>query len=70
MSFHISAKPGEIAPSILLPGDPLRAGQIVLAGALGPMAPLGVGDRVDADLGVLGHVSATFTGTNTPQEEK
>lgn len=25
MSFHISAKPGEIAPSILLPGDPLRA---------------------------------------------
>ena len=25
MSTHISAKPGEIAPTILLPGDPLRA---------------------------------------------
>lgn len=25
MSVHISAKPGEIAESILLPGDPLRA---------------------------------------------
>ena len=25
MSMHISAKPGEIAEKILLPGDPLRA---------------------------------------------
>jgi purine-nucleoside phosphorylase len=25
MSIHISAKPGEIAPLVLLPGDPLRA---------------------------------------------
>jgi purine-nucleoside phosphorylase len=25
MSFHIEAKPGEIAETILLPGDPLRA---------------------------------------------
>ena len=25
MSMHISAKPGEIAKKILLPGDPLRA---------------------------------------------
>ena len=25
MSIHIGAKPGEIAPTILLPGDPLRA---------------------------------------------
>ena len=25
MSMHISAKPGEIAPNVLLPGDPLRA---------------------------------------------
>lgn len=25
MSLHISAKPGEIAPVVLLPGDPLRA---------------------------------------------
>ena len=25
MSFHIAAKAGEIAETILLPGDPLRA---------------------------------------------
>ena len=25
MSYHIGAKPGDIAESILLPGDPLRA---------------------------------------------
>jgi len=25
MSIHLEAKPGEIAPSVLLPGDPLRA---------------------------------------------
>ncbi len=28
MSIHISAKPGEIAPIVLLPGDPLRAKHI------------------------------------------
>lgn len=28
MSIHISAKPGEIAPVVLLPGDPLRAKHI------------------------------------------
>jgi len=25
MTFHIGAKPGEIAPTVLMPGDPLRA---------------------------------------------
>ena len=25
MSIHISATPGEIAPIVLMPGDPLRA---------------------------------------------
>ncbi|MDY5908611.1 MAG: purine-nucleoside phosphorylase, partial [Bullifex sp.] len=25
MSIHNSAKPGEIAPSVLMPGDPVRA---------------------------------------------
>ncbi|MEG2259240.1 MAG: purine-nucleoside phosphorylase, partial [Oscillospiraceae bacterium] len=25
MSMHITAKPGEIADKVLLPGDPLRA---------------------------------------------
>lgn len=42
-------------------GNPLRAGQIVLSGALGPMVPAPPGTDVRADLGPLGVVSATFS---------
>ena len=42
-------------------GDPLRAGDIVLSGALGPMAVVPPGAHVEADLGPLGSVHATFT---------
>lgn len=38
-------------------GDPLRAGQIVLSGALGPMRPLGAGGSATATLSTLGSVS-------------
>lgn len=41
-------------------GDPLRAGQVVLSGALGPIVPVGDGDRVTASLSGLGEVSAHF----------
>jgi 2-keto-4-pentenoate hydratase len=44
-------------------GDPLRAGQIVLSGALGPMLAVSPGVSVHADLGPLGTVSATFSST-------
>jgi 2-keto-4-pentenoate hydratase len=43
-------------------GDPLRAGQVVLSGALGPMVATPPGSVVTADLGPLGTVSATFSG--------
>lgn len=42
-------------------GDPLRAGQVVLSGALGPMAPVAPGQIVHADITGLGTVTATFT---------
>lgn len=42
-------------------GDPLRAGQVVLSGALGPMIPTPPGASISADLGRLGLVTATFS---------
>ena len=41
-------------------GDPLRAGQVVLSGALGPMIPVVPGMRVSATLTGLGPVTADF----------
>lgn len=42
-------------------GDPLRAGQVVLSGALGPMRPVHPGAEVTVTISGLGSVSATFT---------
>lgn len=41
-------------------GDPLRAGQIILSGALGPMVPMVAGNTVSADISGLGTVSIHF----------
>ncbi|WP_439678676.1 2-keto-4-pentenoate hydratase [Embleya sp. MST-111070] len=41
-------------------GDPLRAGQLVLSGALGPMHPVAPGDSVRADITGLGTVAIDF----------
>lgn len=41
-------------------GDPLRAGQLILAGALGPMAPVVAGIQVRAEFTGLGSVRASF----------
>lgn len=41
-------------------GDPLRAGQVILSGALGPMRPVVAGQRVTATLSGLGTVSVGF----------
>lgn len=45
-------------------GDPLRAGQVILSGALGPMAPVAGGDHVDAVISLgglpVGQVAVDF----------
>jgi 2-oxopent-4-enoate hydratase len=43
-------------------GRPLRAGEVVLSGALGPMVPVAPGDSFHAEISGLGEVRASFTG--------
>jgi len=43
-------------------GAPLRAGEVVLSGALGPMTPVTPGSAFTATLDGLGDVHATFSG--------
>ncbi|GAB2830955.1 fumarylacetoacetate hydrolase family protein [Actinocorallia aurea] len=41
-------------------GEPLRAGQVILSGALGPMVPVTPGSVYRAELSALGTVTAAF----------
>lgn len=43
-------------------GRPLRAGEIVLSGALGPMVPVAPGDSFHLRISGLGEVRTSFTG--------
>jgi len=42
-------------------GKPLKAGQVILSGALGPMVNINVGDHFRVEIEGLGEVSASFT---------
>ena len=41
---------------------PLRAGDVIMTGALGPMQPIAVGDEVVASFGELGTVTTRLVG--------
>lgn len=45
-------------------GEPLRAGQVILSGALGPMRPIESGDEVVVEISGLGSVNARFSEGN------
>jgi 2-keto-4-pentenoate hydratase len=49
-----------LAGTLAKRGEPLRAGAIILSGALGPMVALKPGDHVRATVGGLGQVSFTY----------
>jgi 2-keto-4-pentenoate hydratase len=49
-----------LAQTLAMRGEPLRAGDILLAGALGPMVPLTPGVRVDTTIAGIGSCSFTY----------
>ncbi len=49
-----------LARTLAARGDPLKAGDVLLAGALGPMVALTPGDRVRAVVGGIGECSFTY----------
>ena len=54
---------GWLAETAVRHGEPLRAGQVVLSGALGPMVPVSPGDEFRAEITGLGTVSVRFAST-------
>lgn len=54
-----------LASTLARAGDPLRAGEVVLSGALGPMVPVTPGAAYEARISGLGSVRTAFHPTDT-----
>jgi 2-oxopent-4-enoate/cis-2-oxohex-4-enoate hydratase len=50
-----------LARALAKRGTPLRAGDVVLSGALCPVVPVAAGDRIDVDVAHVGRCSVRFT---------
>jgi 2-keto-4-pentenoate hydratase len=59
---HPLAAVAWLAATVRDHGRPLRAGEVVLSGSLGPMVPVAPGDAFHADISGVGQVSCVFAG--------
>jgi 2-keto-4-pentenoate hydratase len=59
---HPLAAVAWLAAAVRDHGSPLRAGEVVLSGSLGPMVSVAPGDAFLADISGVGQVSAIFAG--------
>jgi len=59
---HPLAAVAWLAAAVRDHGRPLRAGEVVLSGSLGPMVAVSPGDAFQADISGIGQVSAVFAG--------